>query len=86
MQSLQTGSWPYPRVLAHRGGGKMAPENTLAAMQCGVDYGYRAVEFDVMLSKDGVPVLMHDRSLAVPFRLWQICKIGDRLISVWPLS
>ncbi|MBC3872799.1 glycerophosphodiester phosphodiesterase [Undibacterium flavidum] len=52
--------WPYPKVVAHRGGGSLAPENTLTAMQCGLDYGFRAVEFDVMLSKDGVPVLMHD--------------------------
>ena len=52
--------WPYPKVIAHRGGGSLAPENTLAAMQCGLDHGYHAVEFDVMLSKDGVPVLMHD--------------------------
>lgn len=52
--------WPYPKVIAHRGGGTLAPENTLAAMQCGRDHGYAAVEFDVMLSKDGVPVLMHD--------------------------
>ncbi|MBX9870249.1 MAG: glycerophosphodiester phosphodiesterase [Burkholderiaceae bacterium] len=52
--------WPYPKVLAHRGAGKLAPENTLAAMRKGLALGYRAVEFDVMLSKDGVPVLMHD--------------------------
>ncbi|NCV55296.1 MAG: glycerophosphodiester phosphodiesterase, partial [Betaproteobacteria bacterium] len=25
--------WPYPRIIAHRGAGKLAPENTLAAMQ-----------------------------------------------------
>ena len=29
-------------------------------MQCGLDYGFHAVEFDVMLSNDGVPVLMPD--------------------------
>lgn len=52
--------WPYPKVIAHRGGGTLAPENTIAAMQCGLDHGFHAVEFDVMLSKDGVPVLMHD--------------------------
>ncbi len=52
--------WPYPKVVAHRGGGTLAPENTLAAMRCGLDHGFHAVEFDVMLSKDGVPVLMHD--------------------------
>ncbi|MBY0573676.1 MAG: glycerophosphodiester phosphodiesterase [Undibacterium sp.] len=52
--------WTYPKIVAHRGGGILAPENTLAAMQCGLDYGFHAVEFDVMLSQDGVPVLMHD--------------------------
>ncbi|MEN3367374.1 MAG: glycerophosphoryl diester phosphodiesterase, partial [Burkholderiales bacterium] len=52
--------WPFPKIIAHRGGGTLAPENTLAAMQCGLSYGFRAVEFDVMLSRDGIPVLMHD--------------------------
>lgn len=52
--------WNYPRVLAHRGGGKLAPENTMAGLRCGLAHGYRAVEFDVMLSQDGVGVIMHD--------------------------
>lgn len=52
--------WPYPKVVAHRGGGKMAPENTLAGLLCGIGYGFHAVEFDVMLARDGVPVVMHD--------------------------
>jgi glycerophosphoryl diester phosphodiesterase len=55
--------WPYPRILAHRGGGRLAPENTLAAMRCGLEHGFRAVEFDVMLSSDGIPILMHDERL-----------------------
>lgn len=55
--------WPYPSRLAHRGGGTLAPENTLAGLRCGHAYGYRAVEFDVMLAKDGVPVVMHDPQL-----------------------
>jgi glycerophosphoryl diester phosphodiesterase len=55
--------WPYPRILAHRGGGLLAPENTLAAMRCGQSHGFRAVEFDVMLAKDGVPIVMHDPHL-----------------------
>lgn len=49
-----------PSRIAHRGGGKLAPENTLAALRAGIAYGYRAVEFDVMLTADDVPVLMHD--------------------------
>ncbi|MQR01187.1 glycerophosphodiester phosphodiesterase [Glaciimonas soli] len=52
--------WPYPKFVAHRGGGILAPENTLAGLRCGWSYGYHAVEFDVMLSSDGVPMLMHD--------------------------
>jgi glycerophosphoryl diester phosphodiesterase len=52
--------WPYPRVLAHRGAGTLAPENTVAALRLGWERGFRAVEFDVMLSADEIPVLMHD--------------------------
>lgn len=55
--------WPYPRTLAHRGGGTLAPENTIAALRCGLAHGYRAVEFDVMLAQDGVPVVVHDVEL-----------------------
>ena len=51
--------WPYPKVAAHRGGGTLAPENTLAAFRCGLEYGFRAVEFDVMLSADEQAILMH---------------------------
>jgi glycerophosphoryl diester phosphodiesterase len=56
--------WPYPRVLAHRGGGTLAPENTLAALRAGRARGFRGVEFDAMLAADEVPVLMHDDTLA----------------------
>jgi glycerophosphoryl diester phosphodiesterase len=52
--------WPYPKIVAHRGGGTLAPENTLAGLRCGLAYGFRAVEFDVMLSRDGIAVVMHD--------------------------
>lgn len=55
--------WPWPRVIAHRGGGKFAPENTLAAIRKGHALGFRAVEFDVMLAADAVPVLIHDETL-----------------------
>jgi glycerophosphoryl diester phosphodiesterase len=57
-------AWPYPRWLAHRGGGKLAPENTLAAFRLGASHGYRMFECDVKLSADGVPFLMHDAELA----------------------
>jgi glycerophosphoryl diester phosphodiesterase len=55
--------WPYPRIVAHRGGGALAPENTLAAIRLGQSLGYRAHEFDVKLSQDGVAILLHDATL-----------------------
>ena len=55
--------WPYPRWIAHRGAGKLAPENTLAAFRLGAVHGFRAFECDVKLSADGVPFLLHDDTL-----------------------
>ncbi len=55
--------WPYPRWVAHRGAGKLAPENTLAAFRYGAAQGYRMFECDVKLSRDGVPFLLHDATL-----------------------
>ena len=56
-------SWPYPLWIAHRGAGKLAPENTLAAFRVGASHGFRAFECDVKLSADGVPFLLHDATL-----------------------
>lgn len=53
----------YPRILAHRCGGALAPENTLAGLRLAARLGCRGVEFDVMLSADGVPLLIHDETL-----------------------
>ncbi len=55
--------WRYPRWIAHRGAGKLAPENTLAAFRAGAALGWRAFECDVKLSADGVPFLLHDATL-----------------------
>jgi glycerophosphoryl diester phosphodiesterase len=56
-------NWPYPRIVAHRGGGALAPENTLGAIRLGASMGFKGVEFDVMLEKDGLPVIIHDETL-----------------------
>jgi glycerophosphoryl diester phosphodiesterase len=56
-------NWPYPRHIAHRGAGKLAPENSLAAIRLGASHGYRMFECDVKLSADGVPFLLHDSTL-----------------------
>ncbi|MGQ9724788.1 MAG: glycerophosphodiester phosphodiesterase family protein, partial [Tepidimonas sp.] len=52
-----------PRWIAHRGAGKLAPENTLAAFELGWRFGWRAFECDVKLSADAVPFLLHDATL-----------------------
>lgn len=51
-------------VIGHRGAKGLDHENTLAAIQAGVDAGALIVEFDVRLTKDGVPVIIHDRTLS----------------------
>lgn len=56
-------AWHYPRWIAHRGAGKLAPENTLAAFRLGAAHGYRMFECDAKLSADGVVFLMHDATL-----------------------
>ena len=63
MNPVPLPDWPYPRWVAHRGAGKLAPENTLAALRLGASHGYRMFECDVKLSADGVPFLMHDAEL-----------------------
>jgi len=61
--STTASPWPLPLWIAHRGAGKLAPENTLAAFRVGAAHGYRAFECDVKLSADGVPFLLHDTTL-----------------------
>ncbi len=53
----------FPRWIAHRGAGKLAPENTLAAFRLGAAHGYRMYECDAKLSADGVVFLLHDATL-----------------------
>jgi glycerophosphoryl diester phosphodiesterase len=52
-----------PWVIAHRGDSFRAPENTLEAAERGWKAGAEAWELDVQLSRDGVPVVIHDPSL-----------------------
>lgn len=55
--------WPYPRWIAHRGAGQLAPENTLQAIELGAAHGYRMFECDARLSADDVLFLLHDATL-----------------------
>lgn len=52
-----------PRVIGHRGAATAAPENTLASIRKAHEQGATWVEFDVKLSADDVPILMHDDRL-----------------------
>jgi len=57
-------SSPKVTIIAHRGFARLFPENTLPAFQGAYDLGADGVELDVQLSSDGVPVVIHDLSLA----------------------
>jgi glycerophosphoryl diester phosphodiesterase len=65
-------------VIAHRGLVSRFPENTAAALLAAADAGANAVEFDVVLSRDGIPVVLHD------FRLERMtdCQ-GDARLLTW---
>lgn len=53
----------YPLIIGHRGASAVAPENTLAAFRKAIAVGADGIEFDVRLSSDGVPVIIHDETL-----------------------
>ena len=50
-------------VIAHRGASAEQPENTMAAFRRAVELGADAIELDVRLSRDGVPMVVHDATL-----------------------
>ena len=52
-----------PFVLGHRGASHAAPQNTLAAFRKAADVGADGIELDVHLSRDGVPVVIHNNSV-----------------------
>lgn len=52
-----------PLVFAHRGGAALRPENTRLSVQHGLALGADGIELDVHLSRDGIPVVIHDPTL-----------------------
>lgn len=75
--------WPWPAVLAHRCGGALAPENTLCGLDLCLLTGCRGVEFDVMLSGDGSPILIHDDTLdRTTNGAGQVCQTPDTLLAL----
>ncbi|ELY2814173.1 glycerophosphodiester phosphodiesterase [Cronobacter sakazakii] len=65
-------NWPYPPIVAHRGGGRLAPENTLAAIETGARLGHAMIEFDVKLTRDGQIFLLHDDTLERTSNGWGV--------------
>jgi glycerophosphoryl diester phosphodiesterase len=51
------------KIIGHRGARGLAPENTLASLQKGLQHHVDMLEFDVRVTKDGVPVLHHDAAM-----------------------
>ena len=54
-----------PKIIAHRGANRLAPENTLPAIQRAIELGVDGVEFDVLLTSDKVPVVTHNDDLSI---------------------
>lgn len=63
MLNPKSTEWRYPKLIAHRGAGNEAPENTMAAFRVGANNGYTMFECDVKLSKDQELFLLHDATL-----------------------
>ncbi len=51
------------KAIAHRGFSARYPENSMLAFEKAIEIGANGAEFDVQLSRDGVPVVFHDESL-----------------------
>jgi glycerophosphoryl diester phosphodiesterase len=66
-----------PEIIAHRGNAAEFPENTLQALSSAVELGIKHVEFDVHLTADKVPVVLHDTDLE---------RVADRQESVHELT
>lgn len=62
-----------PQLVAHRGYPRHYPENTLIGIEAAIAAGARFVEVDVQISRDGIPVLFHDRDLQ------RICGVPGKI-------
>jgi len=67
------------KIAAHRGVSSLAPENTLSAFQKAAELGCEWIELDVQLSKDNVPVVIHDQTV-------QRCTNGTGQVSEMTLT
>jgi glycerophosphoryl diester phosphodiesterase len=76
-------------IIAHRGASGSAPENTLPAFRLAAESGADALELDVRLTADGIPVLLHDRMLdrttdrTGPLRALTLEQLGEVDAGAW---
>jgi glycerophosphoryl diester phosphodiesterase len=63
LREIPVGRTTSPLIIGHRGASAVAPENTFAAFDAAISAGADGIEFDVRLSRDGVPVVIHDDTL-----------------------
>ena len=67
------------KIAAHRGISSLAPENTLAAFQKAGELGCEWIEFDVQLTRDAIPVVIHDKTV-------KRCTNGTGIVSEMSLA
>lgn len=68
-----------PLIIGHRGASAVAPENTIAAFEAAIAAGADGIEFDVRLTRDGVPVVIHDETLYRTHRVRQ--RVADTSVN-----
>ncbi|MDQ0254372.1 glycerophosphoryl diester phosphodiesterase [Evansella vedderi] len=51
------------KIIAHRGNKRYTPENTMAAFQSACQYPIDGIEFDLQITKDGIPIVIHDEKI-----------------------
>lgn len=65
-----------PELIAHRGYALRYPENTLPSLRAAIEAGARYLECDVQLTKDGIPVLLHDSDL------WRTARVEKSVLDM----
>ena len=66
-----------PEIIAHRGYSKKAPENTLSSIRMAIEQGVDYVEIDVHMSKDGIPIVIHDSFLERTTNAKDMLRVTD---------
>lgn len=64
-------------IIGHRGAAGLAPENSIEAFLKGIEVGADALEFDVQLTRDGIPLVIHDSTLFRTHRRTHIIRWSD---------